>query len=469
MRIAIFGCGYVGLVSGSCLADNGHQVTCLDNNQIRINRLGHGLVDIFEPGLTEMLARNLKSGNLAFSSRPESVLKTVDAVFIAVGTPLGDDGRADTRFVYEVAETIGRHMSHPLLVIGKSTAPVGTCDRVRSIIDCKLKARHAVIPFDVVSNPEFLKEGSAIEDFLRPDRIIVGSNSAHAVEQMKEIYAPFNRNRNRLIKMSTRSAELTKYASNAMLATKISFINEMANIAEQVGADIEDVRHGIGSDPRIGYDFIYAGCGYGGSCFPKDVAALKATAREHNYEPLIMAAVEHVNQQQKLLMADRVKSYFDGNLKGRKIAVWGLSFKPNTDDIREAPSLVAIEYLLDKGAIITAYDPAAMNNTQLLLGHHPGLHLAENKEAALSGAECLMIFTEWKTFKVLDYDMIRQTMAAPVIFDGRNLFDPQRMQEAGFVYFAVGRSSNMHQAQTQQFDGATAARNWRDHRLLNAS
>ena len=445
MRIAVVGSGYVGLVSGACLAEVGHRVTCVDNNQDKVERLQQGLVDIYEPGLPETAARNLRTGNLTFSADLAHTLLEVDAVFIAVGTPLNHNGCADMSQVYDVATTIGETIQNPLLVICKSTSPVGTCDEVSQIIKNTMLSRKVSIHYDVVSNPEFLKEGSAVKDFMRPDRIIIGSENPESIAMMRDIYAPFNRHHERIITMSARSSELTKYAANAMLATKISFINEMANIAERVGADIEDIRHGIGSDPRIGYDFIYAGCGYGGSCFPKDVAALTATAKQHDYNPMLISSVEAVNHQQKNLMAERISQHFNHNLQGRQIAVWGLAFKPNTDDIREAPSLVTLKKLLAAGTHITAYDPAAMANVAALFTEHANFHLADNKDDALAGAEALMIFTEWKDFKVLDYNRVKERMADPVIFDGRNLFDPARLRREGFTYFAIGRGDSINQ------------------------
>lgn len=439
MKLAIVGAGYVGLVSAACLADVGHQVVCIDNDKAKINRLCKGELDIFEPGLASLIKHSNSSDNLIFADSIEGHMPGLQAVMIAVGTPPDELGNTKLDHVMSVAKSIGQTMQQQLLVICKSTAPVGTCDSVRQVIAEQLEVRDERFRFEVVSNPEFLKEGSAVSDFMRPDRIIVGCDSEWAMSMMRELYAPFNRNHDRIIQMSVRSSELSKYAANVMLANKISFINEMANIAERVGADIEEVRHGIGSDPRIGYDFIYAGCGYGGSCFPKDVSSLLRTAENQGYQSGLIAAIDEVNQRQKRILLDKLLSYFSGDVDGKKIAVWGLAFKPNTDDVREAPSRVALDYLLENGASVRAFDPVASAKIANLYDSYSNLELLDSKEEAIKEADALMIFTEWKAFKVLDYELVHGQMASPVIFDGRNLYDPRQMIQHGFRYFAIGR------------------------------
>lgn len=439
MKVSVFGTGYVGLVQGAVLADAGHQVICVDIDENKLNRLRGGEIPIYEPGLESIVKSNSAEGRLLFSSDAREAIRQSDIQFIAVGTPPDEDGSADLKHVLAVAKTIATHMAGYTVIVNKSTVPVGTADKVIEVVQQTLKARGVAFEFDVVSNPEFLKEGAAVADCQRPDRIVIGTSSNRAEKMLRELYEPFNRNHEKIIVMGVRSAELTKYAANCMLATKISFMNEMANLAERVGADIESVRLGIGSDQRIGYHFIYAGAGYGGSCFPKDVSALVKTAQGMGYEPLILNAVEARNQAQKQVIFNKVKAYFKGNLKGKTIALWGLAFKPNTDDMREAPSRVLMEALWAEGAKVQAYDPAAMEEAQHIYGNKPELILAGTKEAALNHADALVIMTEWRQFKAPNFDVIKQTLKSPVIFDGRNLFEPSRMKERGFDYFGIGR------------------------------
>ena len=443
MNITIFGTGYVGLVTGSCLADAGHNVLCVDVDETKVAALKKGQIPIYEPGLETMVARNVKEGRLAFTTDAAEGVNFGVLQFIAVGTPPDEDGSADMKYVLAVANTIGEHMQDYKLVVNKSTVPVGTADRVQAAVAQTLAKRGVSHGFDVCSNPEFLKEGAAIEDFTKGARIVVGTDSERVEALMKECYAPYNRHHEKLIFMDVRSAELTKYAANAMLATKISFMNEMANLAERLGADIEHVRHGIGSDPRIGYHFIYPGCGYGGSCFPKDVQALERIARDVGYEAQILTAVEAVNNRQKQTLFDKLSAAFDGDLAGRTIAVWGLAFKPNTDDMREAPSRTLMEAVWAAGGRINAYDPEAMAETRRIYGERDDLNLVDDRNAALAGADALVICTEWKEFRVLDFDRLKGTLASPVLVDGRNLFDPAAARAAGLMYYAVGRGESV--------------------------
>jgi UDPglucose 6-dehydrogenase len=436
MKITIYGAGYVGLVSGSCLADVGNEVLCVDVNAERVASLNAGEVPIFEPGLSGIIKRNLESGRLRFTTDAAEAVAHGELQFVAVGTPPAADGSADLKYVLEVARTIGRHMTNFRVVVNKSTVPVGTADQVSAVIVDELKQRGEEIPFSVASNPEFLKEGDAVSDFMKPDRIVIGTADPRAENLLRELYAPFNRNHDRVFAMDVRSAELTKYAANAMLATKISFMNEMANIAECVGADIEHVRLGIGSDSRIGYSFIYPGCGYGGSCFPKDVRAVEQTARAHGYTPRILPAVDAANEAQKEVLFSKIKNRL-GELTGKTIAVWGLAFKPNTDDMREASSLVLIRALLVAGATVRAYDPESMPVAKGMVGE--GVDFCEDPYAALEGADALAIVTEWKAFRSPDFARIKTALSEPVIFDGRNLYAPAVVSAAGLEYHAIGR------------------------------
>src|SRR5271163_908250 len=438
MRITIFGSGYVGLVSGACFADAGNHVLCVDVDESKIAILLKGEVPIHEPGLNALVKRNADAGRLNFTTNAREGVDHGLFQLIAVGTPPDEDGSADLRHVIEVAHTIGRHMSEYKVVVTKSTVPVGTADKVQSAVRESLAARGASVDFDMVSNPEFLKEGAAVSDFMKPDRVVVGTDSDRAAELLRALYEPFTRNRDRVIVMDVRSAELTKYAANAMLATKISFMNELANLAERFGADIESVRLGLGSDPRIGYAFIYPGVGYGGSCFPKDVKALQHSASEVGYDASILAAVESVNNRQKHILFNKIKAHF-GHLRGKTIALWGLAFKPNTDDMREAASRVLMESLWTVGAKVRAYDPVAMPECLRLYGERPDLILCKTGPEAFQGADALAIVTEWKEFRSPDFDAIMRALRTPVIFDGRNLYDPKHMEELGFSYYAIGR------------------------------
>jgi len=445
MKVTVFGTGYVGLVTGTCLADVGHDVLCVDIDQGKVDKLKNGIIPIYEPGLDSIVKQAVQNGLLNFTTDMDQAVNHGELQFIAVGTPSGEDGSADLQYVVAVAKTIGQRMSDYKVVVNKSTVPIGTAEKVSDALAGELKLRGVQVPFDVVSNPEFLKEGAAINDFMKPDRIVVGTNSERAEKLLRELYAPFNRNHDRMIFMDVRSAELTKYAANAMLATKISFINEMANLAEKLGADIEQVRNGIGADPRIGYHFIYPGCGYGGSCFPKDVKALINIAKNVDYKASLMEAVDQVNQVQKSKLFGYVTKHFGGQLKGKMFALWGLSFKPNTDDMREAPSRVLIEALWAAGAKVQAYDPVAMDETQHIYGLREDLKLVGTKEAALEKADALIICTEWKIFRAPNFDLIKSALANPVVFDGRNLYEPERMLEYGFEYYAVGRGKSVLQ------------------------
>jgi UDPglucose 6-dehydrogenase len=448
MRVSVFGTGYVGLVTGTCLAEVGHQVTCVDVDAAKIEGLEQGRIPIFEPGLEELVLANHRAGRLGFTTDAEAAIASARIVFIAVGTPPDEDGSADLRHVLAVARTLGRHIAQPTVIVNKSTVPVGTADRVREVVAAELAARGAEVEFQVVSNPEFLKEGAAVADCLRPDRIILGSRDAVAIEKMKRLYAPFNRNHERVIVMDERSAELTKYAANAMLATKISFMNEMANIAERVGADIEAVRHGIGSDPRIGWHFIYPGAGYGGSCFPKDVQALERTARQHGYGAAILEAVEAVNARQKTKLFELVERHFRGHVEGRTFAVWGLAFKPNTDDMREASSITLLRQLWAAGARVRAHDPEAMDEARRIFGERDDLVLCATAEEALAGADALVVVTEWKAFWSPDFDALKQGLRAGVVFDGRNVYDPKEVEDAGLAYYGIGRGRSLHPHRT---------------------
>ena len=441
MKISIFGTGYVGLVSGACLADVGHQVLCVDVDANKVAMLKRGEVPIYEPGLEAMVARNIAEQRLHFTTDAAEAVAFATLQFIAVGTPPDEDGSADLKYVLQVASSIAEHMQDYRLVIDKSTVPVGTADRVAATMTAVLKKRAVEVPFDVCSNPEFLKEGAAIEDFTKPSRIIIGTDSARVEQLMRECYAPYNRNHDRLIVMDVRSAELTKYAANAMLATKISFMNEIANLAERLGADIEAVRIGIGSDPRIGYHFIYPGAGYGGSCFPKDVQALARTASQCGHEAQLLNAVEGVNAQQKKTLFSKLEQAL-GSVAGKTIAIWGLAFKPETDDMREAPSRVLIESLLQAGATVQAFDPQALQEAQRIFADQP-IHWCDSREQAVTDADALVICTEWKTFRAVDLDWLRSQLRAAVVVDGRNLYDPAAAAAAGLQYWAVGRGASV--------------------------
>lgn len=441
MKITVIGSGYVGLVSGTCLAEVGNDVLCLDVDPRKIDILNSGGIPIHEPGLEAMVARNRAAGRLKFTTDIEAAARHGRVQFIAVGTPPDEDGSADLKYVVAAARNIGRYMDGYRVVVDKSTVPVGTADRVRAAIAEELASRGATHEFSVVSNPEFLKEGAAIEDFMRPDRVVIGAEDAQAIDIMRQLYAPFQRNHERILVMDVRSAELTKYAANAMLATRISFMNELANLAEKLGADIELVRQGIGSDPRIGYHFLYPGAGYGGSCFPKDVQALIRTANTVGTELDILNAVERVNANQKRVLGEKILRYFDGALEGRTIALWGLAFKPNTDDMREAPSRELIRDLLAQGARVVAYDPVAVDEARRVFGNNERITYADSPMKALQGADALAIITEWKEFRSPDFDAIKAALKTPVIFDGRNLFDPAVPRAAGLQYFAIGRQA----------------------------
>jgi len=439
MKVTVIGTGYVGLVSGACLADMGNDVLCLDVDEKKIKLLNQNKIPIYEPGLEDVVARNVAAGRLAFTTDVPKAVAHGTIQFVAVGTPPGEDGSADLQYVLAAARGIGRHMKDYKVVVDKSTVPVGTADRVREVIRQELSKKQSNLEFSVVSNPEFLKEGAAIEDFMRPERIIVGAEDDRAVYMMKALYAPFQRSREKLRVMDVRSAELTKYAANAMLATRITFMNELALLAERLGADIEQVRQGIGSDPRIGYSFLYSGCGYGGSCFPKDVKALIRTAQDAGRDLQVLRAVDSANERQKLVLADKIVERFGADLAGRRFALWGLAFKPDTNDMREAPSLAVIHELLRLGASVRAYDPVAMPEARKLLGE---VSFCEKAMDALPGADALVICTEWKEFRSPDFDAIRRALREPVIFDGRNLFAPEALEAAGIEYHAIGRITN---------------------------
>lgn len=439
MKVTVIGSGYVGLVSGACLADVGNDVLCLDVDPNKIAILNGGGLPIHEPGLQEMVRRNMASGRLSFTTDVEAAAKFGVVQFIAVGTPPDEDGSADLQYVLAAARNIGKYMNDYRVVVDKSTVPVGTADKVRKVIAEELEARGCSIEYSVVSNPEFLKEGAAIEDFMRPDRIVVGAEDERAIGLMRQLYSPFQRNHDKLVFMDVRSAELTKYAANAMLATRISFMNELANLAEALGADIELVRQGIGSDPRIGRHFLYAGCGYGGSCFPKDVKALIQTAAQAGAAVRVLNAVEEANEAQKHVLIRKIFSRFGDDLSGKRFAIWGLAFKPDTDDMREAPSRVIIGELLARGALITAYDPVAMVEAERVFGDDPRISYAGRPMSALDGAEALVIVTEWKEFRSPDFGVIKARLKSPVIFDGRNMYDPALVKAQGLDYLAIGR------------------------------
>ncbi|HSC22729.1 MAG TPA: UDP-glucose/GDP-mannose dehydrogenase family protein [Casimicrobiaceae bacterium] len=439
MRLTMIGTGYVGLVSGTCLAEVGNDVLCLDVDARKIDLLQSGGVPIHEPGLEPMIRRNVAAGRLRFTTDVDAAVGHANVQFIAVGTPPDEDGSADMRYVLQAARNIGRRMTQWTLVVDKSTVPVGTGDRVRATIAEELAARGVDIPYAVASNPEFLKEGAAIDDFMKPDRIVIGADNERAIAILRGIYAPFQRNRERLLVMDVRSAELTKYAANAMLATRISFMNELANLAEKLGADIEHVRQGIGSDPRIGWQFLYPGVGYGGSCFPKDVKALRHTAARAGVALQVLSAVEAANDAQKHLLVDKIVARFGQDLSSRRFAIWGLAFKPNTDDMREAPSRVIIEALVARGASVSAYDPVAMDEAKRLLGGVPRIGFAANPLAACDGADALVVVTEWKEFRSPDFDALARRMNQPLIFDGRNLYEPDLVRGAGFEHVSMGR------------------------------
>jgi len=441
MKVTTIGTGYVGLVTGACLAEMGNHVVCLDVNPDKIQVLNDGGIPIHEPGLDAVVSRNRAAGRLQFTTDVDAAVAHGTLLFIAVGTPPGEDGSADLQYVLAAARSIGERMTDYKVVVDKSTVPVGTADKVRGAIAQALAERGVELNFAVVSNPEFLKEGAALEDFMKPDRIIVGSDDEQATLMMRALYAPFTRSHDRLMVMDVKSAEFTKYAANAMLATRISFMNELALLAEKVGADIELVRRGIGSDPRIGYQFLYAGAGYGGSCFPKDVKALVRTGREHGQDLKVLNAVEEANERQKLVLVDKVVARFGQDLSGKRFALWGLAFKPNTDDMREAPSLVVVEELARRGAAVAAYDPVAMGEAAKLLSQVPGVSFCERAEHALSGSDALIVITEWKEFRTPDFDRIKADLTQPVVFDGRNLYEPATMAMLGIEHHAIGRGA----------------------------
>jgi UDPglucose 6-dehydrogenase len=448
MKVTVFGIGYVGLVQAAVLAEVGHDVLCIDIDANKVADLQKGRIAIFEPGLAPLVKENFDEGRLRFSTDAAAGVAHSTIQFIAVGTPPDEDGAADLKYVLEVASTIAKYMDAPKVIIDKSTVPVGTADQVQQRVKTILQQRGQDIAFNVVSNPEFLKEGAAVADCKRPERIVIGidSNDNGLIDLISELYEPFNRNHDRMIIMDVRSAELTKYAANGMLATKISFMNEIANIAERLGADIEKVRQGIGSDSRIGYHFIYSGCGYGGSCFPKDIQALIRTAENCGYQPQLLRAVEQINNEQKCKLTEFIQYHFDSQLAGKTFALWGLAFKPNTDDMREAPSRILMEALWRAGAIVQAYDPEAMDEAQRIYGARDDLRLMGTKESALQGADALIICTEWQNFRAPDFDMIKLRLKQPVIFDGRNLYDPERLNSRGFTYYGIGRGSSINRA-----------------------
>lgn len=440
MNLTVIGTGYVGLVSGTCFSEMGNRVTCIDIDENKIEKLKNGIIPIYEPGLEGMVLKNVELGNLHFSTKLTDGLKKAEIAFIAVGTPMGEDGSADLQYVLAVAKQIGQEMQQPLIVVDKSTVPVGTGDKVKATIQKELDKRGVNIRFDVVSNPEFLKEGAAIGDFMKPDRVVIGAESETAIKKMNDLYSPFLLNTGRFISMDIRSAEMTKYVANTMLATKISFMNEVSNICELVGADVNQVRIGIGSDSRIGYSFIYPGCGYGGSCFPKDVKALKKAAEENGYEAKIIAAVELVNDKQKLVIANKVIKRFGENLSGKTFALWGLSFKPETDDMRESPSIYVVRELIKRGAKIQAYDPKAMNEAQhFYLKDVNEVSYYKSKYDTLKNADAMILLTEWKEFRSPDFEELKVQMKNPIIFDGRNQYSSLKLEEKGFEYYQIGK------------------------------
>lgn len=439
MKVSVVGTGYVGLVTGTCLAEVGHQVLCLDVNKEKIELLKKGIIPIYEPGLEEMVKKNVSQGRLHFTSSVEESVSFGKIQMLAVGTPPDEDGSADLKYIVAAAKEVGRLMTEPKIIVNKSTVPVGTVDLVRQTVSDQLRARNVNFHFDVVSNPEFLKEGAAVEDFMRPDRIIVGADSHEAIDMMKSLYAPFERNHDKMIVMDPRSAEFTKYAANAMLATRISFMNELTRLADKVNADIEWVRKGIGSDPRIGYHFLYSGVGYGGSCFPKDVKALVHMGNERGVRLEVLNAVESANKEQRNYFVNKILQRFDRNLRGKKIALWGLAFKPNTDDMREAPSLDILEKLLEAGAEVRAYDPVATEEAKKIFGDKTKIHFCQKSSEALEKADALLVITEWTEFKSLDFAMMKSLMAGRILFDGRNIYNPKEIKENGFEYFGLGR------------------------------
>jgi UDPglucose 6-dehydrogenase len=443
MKIVVIGTGYVGLVSGTCFSEMGNKVTCVDIDSNKIENLKKSVLPIFEPGLEPMVNKNIERGTLQFTTNLEEALVDAEIVFIAVGTPMGDDGSADLQYVLEVAKNIGQLMQKQLIVVDKSTVPVGTADKVKATIQQELDKRGVSIKFDMVSNPEFLKEGAAINDFMKPDRVVIGYESKEALEKMKQLYTPFCMSHERIIAMDIRSAEMTKYAANAMLATKISFMNEIANICEKVGADANQVRIGIGSDKRIGYSFIYPGCGYGGSCFPKDVKALKKIAEDHNYTPKLISSVEEVNDAQKLVISQKIVKKYGEDLSGKIFAVWGLAFKPGTDDMREAPAIYIIKELVKRGAKIQAYDPKAMDEAKLFyLKNVKNVDYLNSKYDTLKNADAMLLLTEWKEFRSPDFEEINKLLKAPVIFDGRNQYNVFNLEEKGFEYYQIGKANS---------------------------
>jgi UDPglucose 6-dehydrogenase len=442
MKITIFGTGYVGLVTGTCLAEVGNDVLCMDIDQQKIDNLNRGIIPIFEPGLEAMVKENHEAGRLRFTSDAKVAVEHGLFQVVAVGTPPDEDGSADLQYVLAVAKTIAEQMTEYRIVIDKSTVPVGTADKVKAIMQTSLKARGLDLEFDVVSNPEFLKEGAAIADFMKPDRIVIGTDNPRTTELLKALYTPFNRSHERIIAMDVRSAELTKYAANAMLATKISFMNELANLAEHLGADIENVRNGIGADSRIGYHFIYPGCGFGGSCFPKDVKALERTAQELGYQAELISAVGRVNDRQKHVLFKKIQHHYNGQIKGKTFALWGLSFKPKTDDMREAPSRVLLEALIEAGATVQAYDPEALGEAKRIYGNKAGLVLCQSQAEALNNADALCIVTEWKNFWSPDFAQLKLKLKDAVVFDGRNLYEPKQLTAAGLTYYCIGRPVN---------------------------
>ena len=439
MKICVIGTGYVGLVTGTCLSEMGNQVVCVDNNEDKISMLNENKIPIWEPGLEKLVKKNFNEARLSFTSNTKKAVEFADICFIAVGTPPGEDGSADLQYVLAVAKDIATYMNGYKIIVDKSTVPVGTADKVYDLVKKVLDKRDADYDFDVVSNPEFLKEGDAVNDFMRPDRVIIGSESKKCIKIMHDLYSPFARSREKLITMSIRSAEMTKYAANAMLATKISFMNDMANLCEPLGADVNEVRHGIGSDSRIGYKFIYPGVGYGGSCFPKDVKAIIKMAHKKNSETRVLQAVEAVNEEQKKVLAKKVITHFGEDLSNKTFAVWGLSFKPKTDDMREAPSRVIISLLLEAGASIQAYDPVAMDEAKKIFKDEENIDYAKGNYEALRGADALLLITEWNQFRYPDFHEIKRRLKNPVIFDGRNQYDPKDMKELGFTYYGIGR------------------------------
>ena len=441
MKLAVIGTGYVGLVSGTCFSEMGNKVICVDIDQEKINKLHQGIIPIYEPGLEKMVLKNVEKQNLFFTTKLEEAINESEIVFIAVGTPMGEDGSADLQYVLAVAKEIGQKMNKRLIVVDKSTVPVGTADKVKATIQAELDKRNATIKFDVVSNPEFLKEGDAINDFMKPDRVVIGAESDYAFDKMRQLYTPFTMSHERFIAMDVRSAEMTKYAANAMLATKISFMNEMANICERVGADVNNVRAGIGSDSRIGYSFIYPGAGYGGSCFPKDVKALKKIAEENGYDAQLIKSVEDVNNRQKFVIANKIINKFGEDLSGKIFGLWGLAFKPGTDDMREAPAIYVVKELVKRGAKVQAYDPKAMEEAQhFYLKDVENINYKNTKYEVLDNADALILLTEWKEFRSPDFSEIEKQLKAPVIFDGRNQYTTYGLEEKGFEYYQIGKN-----------------------------